>query len=264
MAFSYCPLYSGSSGNAALLGTPNTRVLVDAGLTGKALDQALSNISIDPATLQGILITHEHSDHVRGAGVLSRKYDLPVYANVLTWRAMMKQLGRIDKRNMRVFDTNRDFYIGDCNILPYAIPHDAADPVGFCFSHGGRKIAQMTDLGCVNDSILEAVTGADLLLIESNHDEAKLKCGPYPAYLKRRILSRHGHLSNADAGKTCVRLAQSGIRRFILGHLSGENNTERLAYETVTQSLAEKGLHLSRDVELFMAHRDRACGIFRL
>lgn len=261
----YAPLYSGSSGNAAVLASDRARVLVDAGRTGTALTCALNEVGIPPASLNGILITHEHSDHIKGAGILSRKYDLPIYANSATWEAMERSLGNIAARNMRIFETGHDFFIGDINVAPYSIPHDAADPVGYCFYNQGCKIAQMTDLGHASAAVLQEVAGADLLLIESNHDIDMLKAGQrYPYALKQRILGNHGHLSNEAAGVACALLIERGVRRFILGHLSAENNFEELAYRTVVSVLSERGIVLDKDVELYMAKRELVTGIFHV
>lgn len=266
MSFSFCPLFSGSSGNSALISSQTVHFLIDAGLPGKTIANALFLCGHAPERLSGILITHEHMDHIKGAGILSRKYDIPIYANAATWGAMEKTIGKVALKNIRIFQTNHDFYIGDFNILPYAISHDAAEPVGFCIHKNGRKIAQMTDLGHVDQTILDIVQDAQVLLVEANHDIGKLENGPYPRYLKNRIRSRSGHLSNDDSGKVCCKLAERGVRRFILGHLSAENNTEQLAFTSVAHSLLSEGISVGqgKDVELFMAHRDRTCGVFHL
>ena len=264
MSMSYCPLFSGSSGNAAIIGTEKTRILIDAGLTGRALQSALNQISVDPCSIQAILITHEHSDHVRGAGILSRKFGIPIYANSKTWVAMQKSVGVISPQNVRVFETGRDFYLGDCNITPYSLPHDAADPVGFSFYHKGHKISQMTDLGHVPKDLYDMVGDSDIILIESNHDIEKLANSARPAALKRRIRSKKGHLSNEDSAEACVKLAEMGCRRFILGHMSAEANTPRLAFEANSGILAQAGFVQKENVEIYLAYRDRACGIFRL
>ena len=262
MSFRYCPLYSGSSGNAALLSTGRISLLVDAGLTGKAIVAGLKEARCLPESLSGILITHEHSDHIKGAGVLSRKYDLPIYANAPTWEAMERQIGAVAPRNVRIFETGHEFILGDIAIMPYSIPHDAAEPVGYSFFHRGCKVSQMTDLGHITAEVLQNVAESDLLLLESNHDVDMLRAGPYPYALKQRILSGKGHLSNDTAGEACVRLMRLGVRRFILGHLSGENNLEPLAYSTVAQAIADAGARIGADADLYLAHRDRPTAVF--
>ena len=200
----FIPLFSGSSGNCSVIQTEKATLLVDAGLTGKAVCGALASAGINPASVDGILVTHDHIDHTRAVGILSRKYDMPVYANAGTWEAMNPIVKQVDFRNVRVFRTDEDFYIGDINILPFKTPHDAKESVGFIFISRGSKLAYMTDIGCVHESMLNQAAGAQLVFIESNHDVQMLKTGPYPYVLKKRILSDNGHLSNADCGAACI------------------------------------------------------------
>lgn len=264
MTIAYCPLFSGSSGNAAVLRSEKTQLLIDAGLSGKTITGAMEQYGFRPQELRGILITHEHSDHIKGAGILSRKLDIPIYANAATWQAMEGSIGPVAARNVRIFRTGEEFFVGDVNVTPYSISHDAAEPVGYSFCCKGRKIAQMTDLGYAPQSVLEAVSGAELLLLESNHDIEMLKTGSYTYALKKRILGQKGHLSNEAAGDVCLELAKRGVRRFILGHLSRENNLEELAYATVCGTLQGAGALVGKDVQLYMAHRDRPAGVFEL
>lgn len=259
----FCPLYSGSSGNSTLLEGGGARVLIDAGLPGKMIERALSEAGVEPHTIDAIVITHEHSDHIRGVGVLSRRYGLPIYANEGTWRAMNGQLGAIKPANIRIFETGRDFYIKALNILAFATPHDAAEPVGYSFSAAGRKVSVMTDIGHINNNLLCAVEGADLLLIEANHDVPMLQAGSYPYTLKRRILSDKGHLSNENAGKALAKLYLRGVRNAILGHLSRENNCEQLCMETVRAALRLEDIP-DEEFRLAMAYRDRPAGMFRV
>jgi len=256
----FCPLFSGSSGNALFLEAGNIRLLIDCGLPGRTVEQALAAIHVDPSALDAILVTHEHSDHVKGVGVFSRKYDLPIYANAACWQAMTPQLGNIALKNIRVFETNQDFYLGQLNILPFSTPHDAADPVGYAFSANGRKVCTMTDIGHMHPGLLDAAKGADLLLLEANHDIDLLQRGPYPYHLKQRILSRHGHLSNADAAKALVKLHTEGVHNVILGHMSRENNTDALVRSTIREALLQEGC--LNDMHLALARRDGPTGIF--
>lgn len=263
MSFTYCPLFSGSSGNSAFLSTPTTSFLIDAGLPGKSITTALESIHVDPCMLQGIIITHEHNDHIRGAGILSRKYNLPIYANAKTWSAMTPALGMIAPQNIRIFATNHDFFIGDCQIFPFSIPHDAAEPVGFTFFHQGKKISQATDLGHTPTAFFDLLKNSDIVLLESNHDIQMLKQSARPAALKKRILSNIGHLSNDHAAETCLRLANDyGCHRFILGHMSGEANTSRAAWDTTKNHLELHGFTLEKDIDLFLAYRNRPCAVF--
>ena len=259
----FSPLYSGSSGNCSVVSVGNTHVLVDAGMTGKSILAALSQVGVDPCALSAIVVTHEHSDHIKGVGIMSRKFDIPVYANEGTWKAMAPFIGEVSMRNIRAFVTGQNFYVGDLDITPFPLSHDAAEPVGFTFFGKGVKLVYMTDTGYASEKLRETAAKADLLFLESNHDLDMLRNGPYPYQLKRRILSDKGHLSNDAAGSFLTKLYPTGVRRVILAHLSGENNTERIAYSTVRGALEEEGIP-EKDFFLTVAHRDRVTGVFEL
>lgn len=259
MSFCFCPLRSGSSGNSLYVQAGHTRILVDAGLSGKTVEQALCDLAVSPGTLQAILITHEHSDHIKGAGILSRRYDLPVYATEGTWIAMESKPGMdgIALRNRRVFASDEDFYIGDLAVSPFSIPHDAADPVGFALLHTGRKLCVATDLGHIAAGWMKALSGADLLLMESNYDPDMLRDHHwYSSMLKKRIQGNRGHLSNGDCGVALSRLVKMGLCHVILGHLSAETNTPELARSTVCDALASEGIQPGVDVQVDIALRD--------
>ena len=265
MRFTFCPLFSGSSGNALFIGAGDTRILIDAGMPGKAIEGALREIGILPETLSGIAVTHEHSDHVKGVGIVSRKYHVPVYANERTWNAMARSVGQIDPRNRRVFEDEEDFYIGDLALYPFSIPHDAADPVGYRVFYGGHSVATATDMGHVKKSVLKTLSGTDVLLLESNHDPELLMQNPhYSLYLKQRILGSHGHLSNDASADALLTLVESGVRQVLLGHLSGENNTPELALNTAVERLEKAGVRLNEDVGLGVAWRDRVSRKFEI
>lgn len=259
----FIPLFSGSSGNALLLEAGAARVLIDAGLPAKTVEQALLSAGIPPETLTAILITHEHSDHIKGVGPIARKYQLPVYANAPTWETMEGKLGKLAPANMRTFVTGQDFYLKDLSILPFATPHDAAESVGYAFTYKGIRMCSVTDIGHMDHSILDILEGSRLLFLESNHDEDMLKAGPYPYPLKRRILSDRGHLSNDSAGKALCKLYRRGVRDVILGHLSRENNYEELALTTVKSSLLMEDIPEAA-MRIRVAHRDRPTGIFMI
>lgn len=258
----FCTLFSGSSGNAIYISSAHARILVDAGMPAATILRALESIGVAPHTLTGILVTHEHTDHTAGVGVMSRKLHLPVYANLKTWEAMESRAGAIAPGNARIFTTGRDFYIQDIGVRAFSVPHDAADAVGFALHAAGKKICIMTDLGQFSPRLLEEASSSDLILLESNHDLAMLQNGKYPSYLKRRIRSNKGHLSNDSASDAACRLLDRGVRRFILGHLSGENNREELALQTVCSALTGKGAQAGRDVYVAVAHRDRPGGLY--
>lgn len=267
MPFCFSPLRSGSSGNAAFAQAGGVRVLIDAGLSGRCIEGALREIGVSPDTLSAILITHEHSDHIQGAGVLSRRWNLPVYATEGTWLAMEdKPCARgIALQNRIAFSAGDAFYIGDMAVAPFPIPHDAADPVGFALLAQGRKVCVATDLGHISPTWLQAVDGADLILLEANHDPDLLRRSTrYHARLKRRILGRKGHLSNGDSGSALVSLAEGGLRRVILGHMSQETNTPELAYRTVCQTLEASGIRPGGDMQVDLAFRDRPGGVYEI
>ncbi len=253
----FCPLYSGSSGNCAYVSDGKTGILIDAGLSGKQIVDALAQIRVLPEALSGIVITHEHSDHVKAAGILSRRFHLPIYANEGTWRGMSRQLGAVAPHLVRTFETGRDFYIDSLAVHPFAIPHDANEPVGFRVYAGARSVATATDMGYVRKDVLEELHGADMVLFESNHDPQMLLRNPhYTSALKQRILGRQGHLSNEACGRGICELAERDVRHVILGHLSGENNTPELAMDTSLDILTREGITPNQDVCLYMAWRD--------
>ncbi|MCX7843350.1 MAG: MBL fold metallo-hydrolase [Clostridia bacterium] len=260
----FCSLFSGSSGNSLFLGFESTRILIDAGLSAKKITQALCSIGENPSELSAILISHEHSDHIKGAGILSRRFNLPVYANTSTWQSMESFIGPVQAHNKQYFVSGEDFKIGSIAVRPFSIPHDASDPVGFNFFINGRKITTATDIGHINREILGYLEKSDMILLESNHDVEMLRVGPYPWHLKRRILGDRGHLSNDMAGKVVAYLASLGTRHFLLGHLSKENNFPELAYETVSNTLFEKKLAIGSDIYIDVALRDRVSRVVEL
>ena len=262
MELRFCPLFSGSSGNSLYLGCNDTHLLIDAGMSGAKITAEMERVGLAPTDLSGILITHEHADHIAGAGILSRRYNLPIYANEATWSAMRDKLGNISENNIRLFETGADFHIGELDVTPFATPHDAAEPVGYSFFAGRNKLSIATDLGTVKESWLKHIEESDLVLLESNHDVDMLKAGRYPYDLKRRILGNKGHLSNDSAGKAAAELVRRGVRTIVLGHLSGENNFPELAYQSVCCQLQNEGLEPGRDVMLSVASRDGASGMY--
>ena len=261
----FCPLYSGSSGNCTYVSDGKTGILIDAGLSGKQIIDALDQIGVLPESLSGIVITHEHSDHVKGAGILSRRFHLPIYANEGTWQGMARQVGAIQPGMNRTFETGRDFYIDGLAVHPFAIPHDANDPVGFRVYAGAHSVATATDMGYVRKEVLEELRGTDMLVFESNHDPDMLLRNPhYTSALKQRILGRRGHLSNEACGKGICALAERGVRHVILGHLSGENNTPELAMDTTLDILSREGITPNEDVSVYMAWRDHVGQVYTI
>ncbi len=261
MGLEIAPLFSGSKGNCIYIGTEQSKVLVDAGYSCAKISAELKKAGAHMEDIDGILVTHEHSDHIGGVGVISRKYDIPVYANEETWQQMESRVGGVSTKNVRIID-EKDFYVKELCVQPYEISHDAVRPFGYSITAQGKKVSVMTDLGHVTEKILKQVAGSSIVLLESNHDVEMLKCGPYPYYLKRRILSGSGHLSNDDAAATAYRLVASGVRGILLGHLSEKNNFYELAYETVCGFLQQNNIVIGKHVAVGMAKREGVTGIY--
>ena len=235
-----CSIASGSSGNCIYVGTDATHLLVDVGISGKKTEVGLNSIGRSLNTVDGILITHEHSDHICGLGVLSRKYHIPIYATEKTIEAikMSSSLGKINHDLFIPIKADDSFRIKDIMIEPMHTSHDAADPVAYRFKYENKKVAIATDLGTYNEYTVECLKGMDLLFLEANHDVRMLQVGPYPYKLKQRILGDRGHLSNELSGQLLKRIIHDKLQGVVLGHLSKDNNIPELAYETVRVELA--------------------------
>ena len=265
MEMTFCPLYSGSSGNCLFVQYGETRLLVDAGKSGKMIQDALRFIGVAPETLSGILVTHEHDDHVRGVGVLARRYHLPVYATQGTWQGMEGKIGELPQELRLTFESDQDFYLGQIGVAPFSTPHDAIEPVGYRLYGGGVSIGTATDLGYFPDRVRNALSGSDLVLLESNHDPDLLRMNDhYNARLKQRILGRMGHLSNQACAEALVQLVKTGVKNVILGHLSGENNRPELALSTSENYAELEGIRLGVDLHLDLAWRDRIGNVYTL
>ncbi len=267
MKLEFCSLNSGSNGNSTFAAAGKTRLLIDAGLPGRSLTKALELINVLPETIDAILVTHEHSDHIRGAGVLSRKYRIPIYANEDTWEtdAMRRIVGEIPISLRRIFQSEDEFFIGDIGVMSKPIPHDAAAPVCFRLYAGSRSAAVATDMGRVPRDVIRFLAGSDLILLESNHDPDMLLANlRYPESLKRRILGGKGHLSNLTCAQTLMKLFETGVRNALLGHLSQDNNTPELAMHTVVSELSRQGLRPGEDIRLDLTWRDRIGGYYTL
>ncbi|MBU4542050.1 MAG: MBL fold metallo-hydrolase [Firmicutes bacterium] len=260
----FCSLYSGSSGNSLFVSNNNTKILIDAGLSGKRIQSALDIIAEDPREINGIMVTHEHSDHIHGVGVLSRRFNLPIYANQKTWDAMIKGLGKIAEENIKIFDFEKPFCIQDLQIKAFKTSHDAADSAGFVISDGKNRLGIATDSGIITPEMRSDLCGCDLVVLESNHDVSMLEAGAYPFYLKQRIKSDFGHLSNETAGDLAQALVEKGTRQLVLAHLSQENNYPLLAYQTTARILSEAGMVLDKDVKLCVAKRNSTSEIINL
>ena len=232
----FCTIGSGSSGNCTYIGTDQSALLVDVGLTGKRIEEGLRKVDRSGHEIDAIVLTHEHIDHISGLGVMARRYHIPIYATrgTLDYIVRSKSLGAIDPSLLFEIREEMPFQVGDMEILPFSIWHDAAQPVGFRISHNDRSIAVATDMGCYDDKIVKYLSHLDGIVLESNHDVNMLEVGPYPWPLKQRILGQKGHLSNESAGNLLCDILHDGMKQIVLGHLSKENNYEALAYATVS------------------------------
>ena len=235
----FCSIASGSSGNVIYVGSDHTSVLIDAGLSGKRIEDGLHTLDASLQDIDAVLITHEHSDHIKGLGVLARRYELPIYATKGTWDAIdeLSWVGKIPKDLRHTLSADEALSIGDLQIDAFHISHDAAEPVGYRLFNGEKSAAIATDMGIYDDYTIQKLSDLDVVLLEANHDVRMLEAGRYPYYLKLRILSEHGHLSNESAGHLLSEILHNGTKQIYLGHLSRENNFPELAYETVCQEV---------------------------
>ncbi len=252
--FRFCSLYSGSSGNSLYVESNKTKLLVDCGESAKKIINSLSDIDVDIEKIDGILVTHEHIDHVKSLGTLSKKYDIPIYTNLETLKAMPDQINKIKPENIHIFDFSKDFEIGDLQIHPFSIPHDAANPCAFNILYNDKKMSIATDIGHITPEIINNLEKSCFMLLEANYDPNILKCSPYPYHLKERISGPLGHLSNNMAGQTISHLINSGLKNVMLGHLSKENNFPELAYKTVMEEIIENN-YLEKSIKLNVATR---------
>ncbi len=247
----FCSLYSGSQGNCIFLGTEHTKILIDAGVNAKHIEQGLHAIGENPKEISAILLTHEHKDHIQGAGIFARRYQTPIYATRKTWEASATCIGPVLDRQRCGFEVSEGpLHLGDFQIQSFAISHDAADPVAYTFFAGDRQISIVTDLGYVSPEVRTYVHGSDAILLESNHDLDMLTNGPYPWPLKQRIRGTQGHLSNEDAADFALELAKDGTKIIFLGHLSQQNNTPELALATTSEQLYTHGFGILNEPDI--------------
>jgi len=245
-SFCICPLASGSKGNSLFVSCLKNSILIDAGLSGIEIQRRLNVLNINPESLTAIIITHEHSDHVKGAGILSRRFNLPVYITQKTYEAAAQGLGKIE--DICFFECGTPFKIDQILVSPFSISHDATDPSGLTMEYNGYKIGIATDLGIVTSLVKEHLKNSHILYLESNHDLDMLINGSYPWYLKQRIKGRTGHLSNVDAKNLLSELRTDALKHVILAHLSEENNSPQKAVQEISKSLNGSNvvLHVAR------------------
>jgi phosphoribosyl 1,2-cyclic phosphodiesterase len=263
-ALEFCALASGSKGNAVFVGSRGRGVLVDVGLAGREIERRIVTSGVQPEAISAVVVTHEHRDHISGVGVWARRYRVPVYMTATCRDAASAVLGPrgLERVEVRLFEPGLAFGAGGLEFFPFSTSHDALDSVGFRVTDGSKALGIATDLGFASHVVRHHLAAADLLYLESNHDEDLLVNGPYPWFLKQRIRSRHGHLSNAASALLLGELLHGGLHTVVLAHLSETNNTPRLAYEAGRAALADCGAE--RDVTLLVARQDRPSRVVRL
>ena len=255
-------LGSGSKGNCTLVTANNTQILIDAGLPITEIEAKLITLGVNPSKIDGILITHEHSDHIKSVEKLSKKYHIPVYAHMLEWQCLNLKMNILPALQ-KTFDDS-DFYVGDMTISSFKLSHDANLCLGYSVFCGGAKFSIATDLGICPQSVVEKLKGSDVVLLEANHDENLLANNQrYPIVLKKRILSNKGHLSNTASAQVIYQLV-GGTSQIILGHLSEENNAPSLAYNTIKSFLAEKGIEEGKHIFIDVASQHNISNIFEI
>ena len=262
-----CSIASGSSGNCIYVGSDNSHLLIDTGISKKRIEEGLNKLEIKGDELDGILITHEHSDHIKGLGVFSRKYEIPIYATPGTIEGIRncKSLGKLPEGLLHEIEIDHPFSLGTLNINPFAISHDANEPSGYRFEQDGKKIAVATDLGKYDEYTVENLKDLNAVLLESNHDIHMLEVGPYPYYLKQRVLGDRGHLSNELSGRLLCDILHNNLRSVLLGHLSKENNYEELAYETVKLEVTlGQNPYKGDEIPIAVAKRDQVSAVIEV
>ncbi|GAA5416522.1 putative metallo-hydrolase YycJ [Paraliobacillus ryukyuensis] len=264
MTVRFSVLASGSTGNAFYIGTEKENILVDAGLSGKQIDRLLTEAQIDPNSLSRILVTHEHSDHIKGLGIVARKYNLPIYANEKTWKAMQHALGKLSLDQKFVFNMEETKTFHDIDVTSFGVSHDAAEPMFYTFQHNNKKVALVTDLGYVSERIKKTVENADALIFEANHDVSMLQMGRYPWNVKRRILGDTGHVSNDDCALALTDIIGDKTKRIYLAHLSKDNNMKALARMSVANHLSEQGFPLGQGLDLYDTDPNNPTSMYEL
>ena len=262
-----CSIASGSSGNCIYVGSEQTHLLVDTGISKKRIDEGLLQLGVKGDEIKGILITHEHSDHIQGLGVFSRKYHVPIYATKGTIKGIeqCKTLGKMPEGLLHIVDVDKTFSIGDLSVKPFSISHDANQPSGFRIEDQEKAIAVATDLGVYDEYIIENLKNLNAVVLEANHDIHMVEVGPYPYHLKQRVLGKHGHLSNEASGRLLCEIIHDKLEYIVLGHLSKENNYPELAKETVKLEVTMSTVpYKGEEIPLMVADRDTISSILQV
>lgn len=263
----FCSIASGSSGNCIYVGSETTHLLIDAGISTRKIEEGLNRLELSGRDIDGILITHEHSDHVAGLGVFCKKYHVPLYATKGTVQAVLGGRGKNipDASLFQEIEPDSHFMIKDLRVSPMRVSHDAAEPVAYRVGYQDKKVAVCTDLGIFNDYTAECLQGLNAILLEANHDVNMLQVGSYPYYLKQRILGNRGHLSNENAGRLLDRILNDNMHAVLLGHLSKENNMPELAHEAVRMEITMgKSRYKADDFPIYVAERDALSPVITL
>ena len=262
-----CSIASGSSGNCIYVGSETTHILVDTGISKKRIEEGLKKIGITGEDLSAILVTHEHSDHIQGLGVFERKYPVPVYATYGTISGIeaCTKLGKLPENIFHEITIDQQFQIGDLNITPFYVSHDAMEPSGFRIEQNNKSIAIATDLGKYDEYTIENLKGINAIVLEANHDIHMVEVGPYPYPLKQRVLGEEGHLSNELSGRLLCDMLHDDLKCVMLGHLSKENNYADLAYETVKLEITLSDVpYTGDDVNIMVAKRDMVSDVITI
>ncbi len=248
--FGFCPLASGSKGNCLYVGG-KTRVLIDAGIAATVIEERLREIQVDPKTIQAVLITHEHSDHIKGLALLASRLNIPVLANAETAKGIYASLG--ERPRFKIFTTGETFEFGDLIVHPFSVPHDTLDPVGFTIQIGSIKLGICADIGHATSLVRKILEKCNYLYLEANHQPSMVHASSRPQMLKQRILGKQGHLSNEDCAKLLTQIHHAGLKHVHLAHLSGECNAEEVALKVVREAL----LAANQSVELSIAYQEK-------
>ena len=260
----FCSLFSGSSGNCTYISSGQSGILIDAGVSAKRIREALAARDVELTSIQGIFVTHEHSDHIAGVRVLAKQCGCPVFASKGTLAGMDKA-NALPPTEIFALSAGESMAVGDLQITAFATPHDTPESTGYAVETAdGTRLAVATDMGELLPTVFDILCGCDVILLESNHDVQMLRAGPYPPFLQERILGRRGHLSNAVCAAALPALVKAGVSQIILGHLSEQNNTPSLALNASLKSLSEAGIQEGRDVRLSVAARESAEDILRI
>ena len=260
----FCSLASSSKGNVSVVYTDNTKILIDAGVSLAEIVAKLAALNIEPSQLDGILITHEHGDHIHSVGAINRKYGTRIYCHIDTYASLITKLGKVRPNTIFTF-SDSPFAIGDFTIEAFKVPHDVPCCCGFNIYNNARKITFATDLGCISEDIIARFYDSRLAILESNHDESMLMANPkYSLALKQRIKGNQGHLSNVVASKVVSRLAVNNVKQVILAHLSEENNTPELCYDTTCNYLKSIGIDPELNIRIYVAQAHNMSPIFHI